>query len=123
MKNATRVVSYVRMSTADQADSPARQRAGIGAYARTRGYAITREYTDLGISGWKDDRPGFRQLLADATAGKFDIILVDEPSRLSRSDPLALIATTIYPLQQAGVSVEAVSTGPVAWDDLAGLIL
>lgn len=118
-----RVVSYVRMSTADQADSPARQRTGIAQYARSRGYTVAKEYTDLGISGWKDDRPGFRQLLADATSGKIDVILVDEPSRLSRSDPIALIAQTIYPLQQAGVTVEAVATGAVAWNDLAGLIL
>lgn len=118
-----RVVTYIRMSTADQADSPARQRDGIAQYARSRGYTVAKEYSDLGVSGWKDDRPGFRDLLADAVAKKFDAILVDEPSRLSRSDPLELIAKTIYPLQQAGVVVEAVSTGAVAWNDLAGLIL
>ncbi|QDU24041.1 recombinase family protein [Urbifossiella limnaea] len=118
-----RVCSYIRMSTERQDASPDRQRAAIEKYAAGRGYVVTREYSDLGVSGWKDDRPGFRQLITDATSGQWDVILVDEPSRLSRSEPLALIAQTIYPLQQAGVSVEAVSTGPTNWNDLVGLIL
>lgn len=120
---APRVCSYIRMSTVDQADSPARQRDSITRYAASRGYVVTREYSDLGVSGWRDDRPGFRQLIGDATARQWDVILVDEPSRLSRSEPMALIAETIYPLQKAGVAVEAVSTGPTNWNDLVGLIL
>lgn len=118
-----RVASYVRMSTDKQDDSPARQRDGIARYARSRGYSVQREYADLGVSGWKDDRPEFQRLLADAAAGLWDVILIDEPSRLSRSDPFAFVATVAYPLQRANVSVEAASTGAVGWNDLAGLIL
>jgi site-specific DNA recombinase len=120
---APRVVSYIRMSDDKQESSPERQREGIAKYAGSRGYAVAREYSDLGISGWRDDRPGFRQLLADAATGKFDVILVDEPSRLSRSDPFAFIALVAFPLQKAKVAVEAVSSGPMSWDDLAGIIL
>ncbi len=120
---APRVCSYVRMSTADQADSPARQRDGIARYAANRGYVVSHEFSDLGISGWRDDRPGFRQLLAAAAAGQWDIILVDEPSRLSREDPLDMMALTIRPLREASVAVETVATGPMNWNDLGGMLI
>jgi site-specific DNA recombinase len=111
------------MSDDKQENSPSRQREGINKYAQSRSFTIAREYSDMGVSGWKDDRPGFQKLLEDATAGKFDVILVDEPSRLSRSDPFAFIALVAFPLQKARVAVEAVSSGPMSWDDLAGVLL
>lgn len=119
-----RVVSYVRMSDDKQESSPERQRGEINPYAKTRGYTIAREYTDLGISGWKDVRPGFNELLADAAAGKIDILLVDEHSRLSRAmHPFAFIAQVAFPLQQAGVSVETADAGPMSWDDISGQLM
>jgi hypothetical protein len=62
------------------------------------------------------------RLLADAKVGKFDVILIDEPSRLSRTKPSRFIAEVVYPLENVQVSVEAVSTGRLCWDDIGGLI-
>ena len=118
-----RVVSYIRMSSDRQEDSPERQRAAVTAYAKSRGYALGAEYADMGISGWKDDRPQFKKLLVDAAAKKFDVILVDDSSRLSRQDPIANIATVVHPLRQAGVKLETAKDGPTNWDDLGGQIL
>ena len=118
-----RVVSYVRMSSDKQEDSPDRQRAGINACANTKGYTLKKEYLDAGISGWAEDRPSFKQMMADAVAGKFDLILVDEDSRLSRQSPLEFMAKVAYPLQAAGVRVESAASGSLDWDDLGGQIL
>ncbi len=118
-----RAVSYVRMSSDRQEDSPERQRAAISAYAKSREYAMNHEYSDMGISGWKDDRPDFNRMMTDAKAKKFDVILVDDSSRLSRQDPIANIATVVHPLRQAGVKLETAKDGPTNWDDLGGQIL
>jgi DNA invertase Pin-like site-specific DNA recombinase len=118
-----RVVAYVRMSTELQEDSPERQRKQIQAYAIKRGYSIREFYCDLGLPGDDLSRPEFVRMMADAHESKFDVILIDEPSRLSRTNPLQFVAEIVYPLQKANVSVESVSTGRMCWEDLAGLIM
>jgi DNA invertase Pin-like site-specific DNA recombinase len=54
--------------------------------ARQVGWTITNRYHDKAISGshGADGRPGYRQMLADAKLKRFDILLVDDLSRLSR---------------------------------------
>jgi DNA invertase Pin-like site-specific DNA recombinase len=106
-----------------QASVP-RQRGQVVPYGRQKSYTVVQEYVDEGIAGDEfDRRPGFQRLLKDATAGKFDVILVDEPSRLSRQDPIDFIVKVVDPLRKAGVSVDAVSCGPLDYDSLAGLIM
>jgi DNA invertase Pin-like site-specific DNA recombinase len=121
--NHLRVVSYLRMSTDKQEDSPERQREQIEAYARKQGYSIREAYCDSGIPGDDLSRPEFVRMMADARARKFDVILIDEPSRLSRTTPLRFIAEVVYPLEETNISVESVSTGRMCWGDLAGLIM
>ena len=118
-----RVVAYIRMSTDQQDASPERQREQIEAYAKRQGYSIREVYSDLGIPGDDHLRPEFVRLMADARGRKFDVILIDEPSRLSRTSPLQFIAEVVYPLEETNVSVESVSTGRMCWEDLAGLIM
>jgi site-specific DNA recombinase len=118
-----RIVAYVRMSSERQEDSPERQREQIESYALKQGYRIHEAYIDKGLAGDDHSRSEFVRLLSDAKAGKIDVILVDEPSRLSRSSPLQFIAEVIYPLEQKNVSIESVSTGRLSWDDLGGLIM
>ena len=100
-----------------------RGNAQIEAYAKKQGHTINELYIDKGIAGDDHSRAEFVRLLANAKAGKIDLILIDEPSRLSRSSPLQFIAEVIYPLEQKNVSIEAVSTGRLSWDDLGGLIM
>jgi site-specific DNA recombinase len=118
-----RVVAYIRMSRDKQEDSPERQRAQIESYARSCGYTIRDTYLDPGIAGDDSERPDFRRMLADAQLGMFDVILIDEPSRLSRSKPLQFLAEVVYPLERAKITVEAVSSGPLSWTDIGGLIM
>jgi DNA invertase Pin-like site-specific DNA recombinase len=120
-----RAAAYYRKSTDQQADSIDRQRAGVEAYARSKGYELLPEaYIDLGLAGdLFEKRPAFQRLLRDAAAGKFDVILVDEPSRLSRQSPIDLIEKVVAPLRRAGVNIDTVSKGPLDWQSLAGLIM
>ncbi len=118
-----RVGAYYRMSDDKQEGSIARQQAAVRPYCERRGYAVVREYIDAGIPGDRLDRPDFRRLLADAQAGLFSRIVLDEPSRLSRSDPLTFLADVARPLRDAHVVVDSVSDGLQEWNDLANLIL
>jgi DNA invertase Pin-like site-specific DNA recombinase len=111
------------MSTHDQAGSPERQLSQIEPYCTKHGYSITQKYQDLGMRGSDDSRPHFLALLRDAQAGLFDVIVVDEVSRLSRQKPLEFIVKVAYPLQEAGVVLESVAEGRQNWDQLVGMIL
>lgn len=116
-----RVAEYVRMSSEKQEDSPERQRAAIVPYIERQGWNRVASYEDLGERGWDTQRSGFRRMLADAERGLFDVIVIDEVSRLSRSDQTEFDATVAYPLRRAGVKVAVVADNEVvdfADDDL-----
>jgi DNA invertase Pin-like site-specific DNA recombinase len=54
-------------------------------YASRRGWTITREYIDQGVSGSKESRPQLNGLMVDAHLGKFDAVLVWKIDRFGRS--------------------------------------
>jgi DNA invertase Pin-like site-specific DNA recombinase len=117
---------YLRMSTDKQEDSPERQRKAIEAYMAANGMKLYQEYVDEAERGWDKSRSGFQALLKDAFAGKFQAIVVDECSRLSRTAPLAFMGEVAYPLQQSGVELHSVAEGGLQnWDDdnLPGVLL
>lgn len=74
---------YTRVSTSDQTTDS--QMHALKEYAARRGLEITHEYTDLGVSGSKDKRPGLNRLMEDARKKKFDGILVFRFDRFARS--------------------------------------
>jgi site-specific DNA recombinase len=85
------------VSTEKQADkvSPEAQEADCRALAEKQGYTVVAVYRDVEKyrvggklvepSGTRADRPGLRQMLADARADKFDVILAWREDRLYRS--------------------------------------
>ncbi|HEY4960399.1 MAG TPA: recombinase family protein [Terriglobales bacterium] len=54
-------------------------------YASRRGWSITREYIDQGVSGSKESRPELNELMADAHRRRFDAVLVWKIDRFGRS--------------------------------------
>jgi DNA invertase Pin-like site-specific DNA recombinase len=80
-----RAAIYLRVSTTGQTTE--NQRRELKAVATQRGWQVVATYEDAGISGAKgrDKRPGFDQMLKDATAGKFDIVCAWSVDRLGRS--------------------------------------
>lgn len=84
-----RVALYYRVSQPGQVEAYGydAQKRLLPAYARQQGWEIVGEYEEPGISGeFLTNRPAMMRLLADAQAGKIDVILVIEDSRLSRGD-------------------------------------
>lgn len=119
-----KAVVYIRMSTESQDDSPERQRSTTKRAIEQGGFRLGEEYLDEARKGWDDTRPGFQRLLADARAKKFDIIVVDECSRLSRNEPLSFFAEVAHPLRQAGVRLYSVAEGGFQdWNNLPGVLL
>jgi DNA invertase Pin-like site-specific DNA recombinase len=83
MGNKTKVGLYARVSTLDQ--SPDMQIRELREYAAARGWIITNEYVDRGVSGVKESRPALNQLMNDARKRKFDCVAVWKFDRFARS--------------------------------------
>ena len=56
-------------------------------------YEYAGVYSDFAISGFKEKRPGFQQMLSDAREGKIDLILTKSVSRFARNTSIVLEAT------------------------------
>jgi site-specific DNA recombinase len=105
-----RAVTYCRFSTDKQREASIEdQYRNCERYAEREGWTITKRYEDKGVSGSKNDRPGYQQMLADAKAKAFDVLIVDDLSRLSRDD--VETKTTIRRLKFWGLRVVGVSDG------------
>ena len=92
-KKHVRAAIYTRVSTEDQARegySLDVQRDYLIDFAKREGFQIhfsdskSKIYIDDGFSGYSLDRPAMSQLLQDARARKFDLILVYKLDRFSR---------------------------------------
>lgn len=91
-----KVAIYVRVSTLEQAEegySIGEQKDKLKKYCEIKDWTITKIYSDPGFSGSNLDRPSMQQMIADATTGLYDAVLVYKLDRLSRSqkDTLYLI--------------------------------
>ena len=79
-----RVAIYARVSTLN-GQNPEMQLAELREYAVRRGWQVTGEYVDEGISGAKESRPALNRLMADAQERRFDAVLVWKIDRFGRS--------------------------------------
>ena len=93
------VAIYTRVSTEEQ--STDMQLSDLKKFAKQKGYINCKEYSDVGYSGSKDNRPQLNELMSDVRAGKINIILVWRFDRFSRS--LRHLVNTLYDLDQLGV--------------------
>lgn len=83
-------VAYLRVSTAEQAESGAgldAQRAAITAEAERRGLTIVAWYEDAGVSGGlaPSKRPGLRAALTAVQNREAEVLIASKLDRLSRS--------------------------------------
>ena len=116
-------VLYLRMSTTEQDQSIASQRAALKRYAKKHGYKIVDEYTDEGISGDKTEkRAAFLKMARDAADGTFSVILCWDQDRFGRFDLLDS-GHYIKPFRDAGVRLETIAQGRIDWDDPTGQLL
>lgn len=80
-----RVALYARVSTSNGQQDPEVQLVELREYAERRGWQITEEYVDQGVSGSKESRPALNRLMVDAQRRKFDAVLVWKIDRFGRS--------------------------------------
>ena len=80
---------YCRLSKDDdqqgESVSIATQRAILSAHCQEHGYEINDVYIDDGYSGLNFDRPDFQRLISDIKAGKVNLVLTKDLSRLGRN--------------------------------------
>ncbi|GGX27053.1 recombinase family protein [Streptomyces chryseus] len=89
--DVVRAVSYERQSHRSETDSqasPKMQRDKSIAFIKSQDnwQHVDEDYSDVGLSGYDPSvyRPGFERLMADAKAGKFDVVVIYMLSRLTR---------------------------------------
>jgi len=123
-KTKTQAVSYVRMSSDVQTESPEQQRESNAKLAEEHNCEIVREYFDSGISGAETTkRKAFMQMLDDVeTKGDFEVILAWDQDRFSRGDSLE-VGELIAPLRRNGVKLITHAQGVIDWTDFAGRIV
>lgn len=79
-----KIAIYARVSTHNGQD-PEVQLHELREYCQRRGWEITREYVDVGISGGREKRPELDKLLDDAHRRYFDAVVVWRFDRFARS--------------------------------------
>ena len=81
----TRVATYRRVSTNEQATSLQAQQTALQATIDGRGWTLTAEYVDEGRTGGNMNRAALQDALDAMTAGQADVLLVHKLDRLARS--------------------------------------
>jgi len=105
---------YCRVSTDSQREKQTieTQKRLLADYAKRKDWEIFDWYIDDGITGTSiEARPAFTKLLTDAEARKFDLILVTDTDRLTRSDDPRQRGLIEYILKENGIKVAVVNTG------------
>jgi DNA invertase Pin-like site-specific DNA recombinase len=68
----------------DESNSIENQRVLLSQFARLQGWLVTKIYCDDGYSGRNFNRPGVKEMIADAQSGVIDLILCKDLSRFGR---------------------------------------
>ena len=109
---AKRVAVYLRVSSEEQVAgySLSAQERAAETHCRNLGWEIVASYRDEGKSARCDDavkRPGFRQLMADVEARRFDVVIVHKLDRFARNRRVAFDA--FHRLGSAGVGFVSIA--------------
>ena len=87
-------------------------------HADARGWAVMATFSDAAISGAAmANRPGLQALLAAATTGAFDLVLVEDQDRLARN--LEHEAHVFNRLRHLGVTIATLATDEIKIIDVA----
>ena len=105
-----RTVCYCRYSTDRQREASIQDQArNCRRRAEAEGWSIVKVFADQAMSGSHADRPAYQAMLSAAAAGEFDVLLLDDLSRLSRDQVESERA--IRRLEFGGIRIVAVSDG------------
>lgn len=83
-----RAALYIRLSKEDENEGPSEsvnnQKSLLEEFVRKQGLQVFDTYVDDGWSGTDFDRPAFRRMIADIEAGRVNLVLTKDLSRLGR---------------------------------------
>jgi site-specific DNA recombinase len=122
-RQGNRVVVYTRVSVArsDEETSTDRQLARCKNYAKAQDWTVVGHHTDRGISAFTGvPRPGWAEVLADAQAGRVDVVLVFALDRAGRKT--ADLLTDVNILKDHGVAFVS-ATQPIDTSSVYGGII
>jgi site-specific DNA recombinase len=117
-----RAAIYARYSSQNQrSESIKDQISACRRLAERQGHTILDDhiYTDEAFSGARKDRPALKALVDGASSGDFEVVLVDDLSRLARDHYLML--TVMAELEYEGVTVISIADGIDSRDEEATL--
>jgi DNA invertase Pin-like site-specific DNA recombinase len=107
LKFEKKVGVYVRVSTKDQ--DVELQLVELRKYVADRGWAIYKEYVDIGQSGAKDSRPQLNQLMLDAKRRRFNIVAVWKFDRFARS--VRHLVNSLYEFKELNIDFISLTEG------------
>lgn len=103
-----RIAAYARFSSDSQREASLEdQLRNCREYAQRCAWPAPVVFSDSAVTGSRSDREGYRRLLA--TVHEFDVLLLDDLSRLSRDN--VEVQTVLKRLKFAGVRVIAIADG------------
>jgi DNA invertase Pin-like site-specific DNA recombinase len=106
MKAAT----YSRYSSANQRESSiADQQRNCHARAKAEGWVVIEDFSDRAFSGTDNRRPGYRAMQGAAIKREFDVLVVDDLSRLTRD--VVEQETVIRRLEFQGIRIVSCADG------------
>jgi len=97
-----RAAIYARVSTHDKGQDPDLQLKPLREYSKQRGFEVTGEFVDVGVSGSKDRRPELDRLMDLAKKRLIDCVIVWKLDRFGRS--LKHLVTALDEFEKLGVS-------------------
>ena len=112
-----KVAIYVRVSTRKQDET--NQLPRLREIANNRGFDVYREYSDE-ASAKDANRPGWKDLMLDASKHRFDAILVTKLDRVMRS--LVQLNITMIDLQSYGVKLICADIGEIDYTSPIGKV-
>jgi site-specific DNA recombinase len=111
-----RAAVYARVSSVKQRDAESiKSQIGVlTAFVARQGWQLVGPYLDDGKSaktGRLERRDGFGRLMVDAEAGRFDVLVVLDVSRLTRTNSIEERALILGPFQRLGIRLITPSGG------------
>jgi DNA invertase Pin-like site-specific DNA recombinase len=105
-----RATIYCRFSSEHQRESSIEDQArNCERFAAREGWQVVSRFQDKAISGTKKDRAGYQDMLSAAKRREFDVLLVDDLSRLSRDE--IELKQTVRRFKFSGLRIVGVSDG------------
>ena len=113
-----RAAIYARYSSENQRpESIEDQISSCRRFAKENGFNVLKNhiYTDYALSGSRKDRDGLNTLIAACESKEFEVVLIDDLSRLARDNFLML--SVISNLHFEGIRIVSVSDGLDSYDE------